>query len=82
MLRIENLRAGYNGSEALHSVSINIERGTIVSVVGANGAGKSTLINAVSRLVSMTSGAIWLEDKNITGLNPAHVFENGILQVP
>ena len=47
MLRIENLRAGYRGSDALHSVSIRVERGAIVSVVGANGAGKSTLINAI-----------------------------------
>jgi len=82
MLRIENLRAGYNGSEALHSVSINVERATIVSVVGANGAGKSTLINAISRLVSATSGAIWLGEKNIIGLKPAEIVEHGIVQVP
>ena len=82
MLRIENLHAGYNGSEALHSVSIKVERGTIVSVVGANGAGKSTLINSISRLVTVSSGAIWLEDRNIVSLKAAEVVEHGIVQVP
>ena len=82
MLRIENLRAGYNGSEALHSVSVKIARGTIVSVVGANGAGKSTLINTISRLVAVGSGAIFFEDKDIVRLKPADVVQLGVVQVP
>ncbi|SMH38850.1 ABC transporter ATP-binding protein [Azospirillum agricola] len=82
MLRIENLRAGYKGSDALHSVSIRVRRGTIVSVVGANGAGKSTLINTISRLVSANSGSILFEDRNITTLKPADAVEQGIVQVP
>jgi branched-chain amino acid transport system ATP-binding protein len=82
MLRAEALRAGYNGSEALHSVSIRVMPGTIVSVVGANGAGKSTLINTISRLVTANSGSIWFEDKNIISLKPADVVERGIVQVP
>lgn len=82
MLRIENLRAGYNGSEALHSVSINVKRGTIVSIVGANGAGKSTLVNAVSRMVVTYSGAIWFNDENLVNLKPADVVGRGVVQVP
>jgi branched-chain amino acid transport system ATP-binding protein len=82
MLRTDHLRAGYKGSDALHSVSIRVPRGQIVSVVGANGAGKSTLINAISRVVAANAGAIWLEDENITGLKPADVVERGIVQVP
>lgn len=82
MLRTDNLRAGYKGSDALHSVSIRVPRGQIVSVVGANGAGKSTLINAISRIVAANSGGIWLEEENITGLKPADVVERGIVQVP
>jgi ABC-type branched-subunit amino acid transport system ATPase component len=78
MLRIENLRAGYRGSDALHSVSIQVARGAIVAVVGANGAGKSTLINAVSRLVTANSGAILFEGENIVRLGPADAVERGI----
>ena len=82
MLRIENLSAGYKGSTALHSVSIAVKRGTIVSVVGANGAGKSTLINSISRLVTVTGGTIHFEDRDVTGLKPADVVDLGIIQVP
>ena len=82
MLRTENLRAGYRGSDALHSVSIAIKRGTIVAVVGANGAGKSTLVNAISRLVAANAGVIQFDGENIIALKPADVVERGIVQVP
>ena len=82
MLRIENLRAGYRGSDALHSVSLSVARGAIVSVVGANGAGKSTLINAISRLVTTNSGAILFEEENIVRLGPADAVARGIVQSP
>jgi branched-chain amino acid transport system ATP-binding protein len=82
MLRIENLRAGYRGSDALHSISIQVARGAIVSVVGANGAGKSTLINAVSRLVTTNSGAILFEGEDIVTLGPADAVARGIVQSP
>jgi len=82
MLHIDSLRAGYSGSEALHSISIAVKRGTIVSVVGANGAGKSTLINAISRMVTVTSGSIRLDDTDVLRLKPAEVVEHGIVQVP
>ena len=82
MLRTENLRAGYRGSDALHSVSIHVPRGAIIAVVGANGAGKSTLINTISRLVVAHSGAIQFENQNIVGLSPPAVVERGIVQVP
>jgi branched-chain amino acid transport system ATP-binding protein len=82
MLSVERLRAGYRGSDALHEVSMRIERGRIVSVVGANGAGKSTLINAISRLVSVASGSILFEGEDIVGLRPADVVARGIVQSP
>ncbi|MGE0232209.1 MAG: ABC transporter ATP-binding protein [Flavobacteriaceae bacterium] len=82
MLRIEDLRAGYNGAEALHSVSISVREGTIVSIVGANGAGKSTLVNAISRMVATYSGSILFGDENLISLKPADVVERGIVQVP
>lgn len=82
MLRTEDLHAGYNGSDAIHSVSITINRGTIVSVVGANGAGKSTLINTISRIVDVSDGSIWFEDENIISLKAPDIVDLGIVQVP
>lgn len=82
MLRTEDLHAGYNGSDAIHSVSITIKRGTIVSVVGANGAGKSTLINTISRIVDVNDGLIWFEDENIVSLKAPDIVDRGIVQVP
>ncbi|MGH7463158.1 MAG: ATP-binding cassette domain-containing protein, partial [Longimicrobiales bacterium] len=66
MLTIDTLHAGYDGTDALHGVSVEIARGTIVAAVGANGAGKSTLINAISRLVKVRAGTIRFEGEDIT----------------
>jgi branched-chain amino acid transport system ATP-binding protein len=82
MLSIKNLRAGYKGTEALHGVSLDIAAGSIVAAVGANGAGKSTLINAISRLVDVTSGSIVFDGADITRLSAPDVVELGIVQVP
>lgn len=82
MLKIEGLRAGYKGTEALHGISLEIREGTIVSAVGANGAGKSTLINAISRLVHINAGSITFDGKNIVKLSAPEVVELGIVQVP
>lgn len=82
MLKVEGLKAGYKGTEALHGVSMSVEAGTIVSVVGANGAGKSTLVNTISRLVSVHGGKITFDGADITGLGPADVVDRGIIQVP
>ena len=48
MLRVRNLRAGYDGLEVLHGVSLHVDAGEIVTIIGANGAGKSTLLNAIA----------------------------------
>ena len=82
MLRTENLRAGYKGSDALHAVSIHVPKSAIVAVVGANGAGKSTLINTISRMVAAHSGSITFEGQDIAGLSPPAVVDLGIIQVP
>lgn len=82
MLKVENVRAGYKGTEALHGVSMWVDEGTIVSVVGSNGAGKSTMVNTVSRLVQTYGGRITFEGRDITGLGPADVVDMGIIQVP
>jgi branched-chain amino acid transport system ATP-binding protein len=82
MLKVEGLKAGYKGTEALHGISVSVGTGKIVSVVGANGAGKSTLVNTISRLVNIHGGWITFDGKDITGLGPADVVDLGIIQVP
>ena len=82
MLRIENLRAGYGKSEALHGVSVFIGAGKVVALIGANGAGKSTLVNTISRLLPVGSGLIEFEGRDVTSLSAADMVELGVIQVP
>ena len=82
MLRIENLRAGYGKSEALHGVSVSIGAGKVVALIGANGAGKSTLVNTISRLLPVGSGLIEFEGRDVTSLSAADMVELGVIQVP
>ena len=79
MLKIDNIRAGYKGTEALHGVSMWVETGSIVSVVGSNGAGKSTMVNTISRLVQTYGGTITFEGRDITAMGPADVVDLGII---
>jgi phosphonate transport system ATP-binding protein len=70
MLRIENLRKRYRtGDEALKDVSFSVPAGQVVGLIGPSGAGKSTLIRCVNRLVEPTSGRIFLDDLEVTGLS-------------
>ena len=82
MLRIDRLFAVYGEVEVLKDISIKVEEGTAVSVVGANCAGKSTLLNAISGMLRPTSGGIFFEGEDITHV-PAHmIVQKGIAQVP
>lgn len=82
MLGIENLRSGYGAVEALHGVSIRVERKQIVTVIGANGAGKSTLINTVSRLLQVRGGSVNFEGRDLAPLTAPEVVDLGVVQVP
>ena len=81
MLAIKDLRAGYGKIAVLHGVDLTVDRGQIVTLIGANGAGKTTLLKTISGLVRPTAGSIEIEGGSITH-RPAHeIVELGISQV-
>jgi branched-chain amino acid transport system ATP-binding protein len=82
MLKMKDVVAHYGSVEALRSISIEAEEGSITTLVGANGAGKSTCLRAISGLVPITSGEIWLNDKRIDGMAPDKIAKLGIAHVP
>lgn len=81
-LTIKGLYAGYGDISVLRDISLEVEKGEILSIVGANGAGKTTLINTVSGIINPTAGEIWFEDQRIDNMAPHMIAELGIIQVP
>ncbi|MGQ9599411.1 MAG: ABC transporter ATP-binding protein [Anaerolineae bacterium] len=82
MLRIDSLSVQYGAFKALHNVSLTVQDGLIVSIVGANGAGKTTLLNTISGLLRPVQGRIYYDETELTAM-PAHqIARFGIVQVP
>jgi branched-chain amino acid transport system ATP-binding protein len=82
VLRVRNLRAGYDGLEVLHGVSLHVDRGEIVTIIGANGAGKSTLLNALAGVVSPGSGSVLFDGTEIASRTPEAIAATGCVLVP
>jgi len=81
MLKVNNLSVFYGGIHALKGVSIDVEKGKIVSIIGSNGAGKSTLINSISGIVKYKEGDILYKGEKLP--KQAHkIVKSGICQVP
>jgi branched-chain amino acid transport system ATP-binding protein len=81
MLSIQDLHAAYGGIKALKGVSLRVDAGEIVAVLGANGAGKSTLLKCVSRLEKAVAGQITFLGKSLPR-RPYQVVQSGLVQVP
>jgi branched-chain amino acid transport system ATP-binding protein len=82
MLRLEDVSVSYGMIDALKSISLTIEQGEIVALIGANGAGKSTTLMSISGVTALRSGRIWYEGSTISGY-PAHkIVQMGVSQVP
>jgi branched-chain amino acid transport system ATP-binding protein len=82
MLELKDLQVSYGSIAALHGISLRVEQGSIVTLIGANGAGKSTTLRAISGLIRTGSGSISYGGENITNL-PAHkIVARGISHVP
>src|SRR5579883_38137 len=82
LLAIEGLRASYGGAEVLHGISMHVEEGEFVCVIGPNTAGKSTLLCAISRLVPSTAGSIAFAGVELTKLKAHEIPALGIAHVP
>ena len=82
MLELKAVSCSYGKVRALREVSMTVEEGSIVSLLGANGAGKTTCLKAISRVVKLQSGKIFFRGKDISNLGPAEVVKLGLIQVP
>ena len=82
MLEVSNLDVFYGKSQALRDVSLRVDEGEIVALVGANGAGKTTLLNTISGLVRPASGSVEFLGKRIDRLAPYKIMNLGICQIP
>ena len=82
MLEIEGLDVRYGTSQALFGVSLAVEPGTVLAVLGTNGAGKSTLARAVSGLVAPSAGRVRFEGRDVTGLSAHRIRKLGLTYIP
>jgi branched-chain amino acid transport system ATP-binding protein len=82
MLELRGISCSYGKVRALQNLSLTVEEGSLVSILGANGAGKSTCLKAVSRLVRLQEGQVFFLGRDISRLSPAEVVRLGIVQVP
>ncbi|EGG95493.1 Branched-chain amino acid transport ATP-binding protein livF [gamma proteobacterium IMCC1989] len=82
MLRLENVHTHYGPIEALNDVSLEVNQGEIVTLIGANGAGKSTLLMTVCGNPRASAGNIWLDGVNITEKETAEIMKSGVAIVP
>jgi len=82
ILEVENVHTYYGHIHALKGVSVNVDKGEIVTLIGANGAGKSTTLKTISGLLKPRQGRIELEGEDLTGYRPHEIVAKGVVQVP
>lgn len=82
ILSVKNLNVYYGVIHAIKNVSFTVDKGDIVTLIGANGAGKTTILHTISGLIPMKTGEIEFEDKNINKILGYKLVEKGIAQVP
>ncbi len=82
MLKINNIDTYYGNIQALKGVSIDIEEGEIITLIGANGAGKTTTLMSICGIAAPRSGEILFDGEPINGMNPEKIVQKGIIQVP
>jgi len=82
MLKVSEIEVRYSGVPVIHNVSLEVNQGELVSVVGANGAGKSTLLKTITGALHPTRGSIQLDNEEISQLSTADIVRRGITYIP
>jgi branched-chain amino acid transport system ATP-binding protein len=82
MLKLQGVSAGYGGTEIIRNISMEVNRGEVVTIVGANGAGKTTTLRTICGIVRPTSGTIEFEGNVISGLRSDQIVNVGLTMVP
>ncbi len=82
MLKIRNLDAGYGKLKVLKDIRMHVQKGEIVTIIGANGAGKTTLLSAVAGMIRPTAGKILFEDRDLVSMEPQKIPALGCVMVP
>lgn len=82
MLKLRNINAYYGYIHALKDVSIDVNKGSIVTLLGANGAGKTSILKTISGILRPREGEILLEDIDISSLKPEQIVQKGVVQSP
>ena len=82
LIKVENLAAGYGLVEVLRNISLEINKGEVVAVLGSNGVGKTTLNNCLSGLIKPNNGKISFEDEVISNKSPEEIVDMGLIHVP
>lgn len=82
ILEIRDLVVSYGGIEAVKGISLDVEQGKIVTLIGANGAGKSTTLKAISGIVKPKSASIKFNGEELVGKSPDYIVSKGITLVP
>ena len=82
LIKVENLAAGYGLVEVLRNISLEINPGEVVAVLGSNGVGKTTLNNCLSGLIKPNNGKISFEDEVISNKSPEEIVDMGLIHVP
>ena len=82
LLEVKNLKIRYALVDAVKGVSLGVEEGHVVTLIGANGAGKSTMLKSLSGIVRPYAGEIWFRGQRVDGWKPAKIVRTGIAQVP
>ncbi len=82
LLDLQDLHVYYGAIHALRGLSLEVDAGKIVTLIGANGAGKSTTLNTISGLLRPRQGSIRLEGEDLTAVPPHEIVQRGVVQVP
>lgn len=82
LLEVENLHTYYGKIHALKGISLSVEEGEIVTLIGGNGAGKTTTLNSICGIVRPSEGRVLLRDEDITRLPPHLITSRGVIQSP